>query len=384
MLEPFLKTRNLSMNKSILIVGAGFSGAVIARELALQDYRVDVIDQRDHIAGNCYSSRDSQSGVLVHNYGPHIFHTDNVEVWNYLQQFGDFLPYTNRVKAISAGRVYSLPINLLTINQFYQRNFKPKEAEEFIRSISDQSIIEPKSFEEQALKFVGADLYKAFFYGYTKQQCGCEPQELPASILQRLPLRFNYNDNYFNHRYQAMPKDGYTEIINKILQHPNISLRLKHPYDAALKPRYEHVFYSGPLDLYFNHRLGRLDYRSLKFETIRAKGDYQGTAVMNYCDEDVPYTRISEHKHFAPWEQHEETICFREYSIHCGPQDIPYYPIRLAKEKTILDQYLELAAQESSVTFVGRLGTYRYLDMDTTIAEALSTARSWLARRVHA
>lgn len=365
--------------KRILIVGAGFSGAVIARELAESSYQVQVVDQRSHIAGNCHTQRDPETGVMVHKYGPHIFHTDNEEVWNYLNRFDNFKPYTNRVKATSGGKIFTLPINLLTINQFYEKTMRPDEARDFIKNIGDQSIADPQTFEEQALKFVGEDLYKAFFYGYTKKQWGLEPKELPASILKRLPVRFNYDDNYFNHKFQGMPEHGYTHIVDSILKHPNIEVCLNFKYDKKQNLHYDHVFYSGPIDEYFDCKLGTLDYRTLKFEEFKADGDYQGCAVMNYCDAEVPYTRITEHKHFSPWEEHDKTICFREYSKAYQKGDIPYYPIRQVKEKALLDEYMTLANAENKVSFIGRLGTYRYLDMDVTVAEALQTAREFLA-----
>lgn len=360
--------------KKILIVGAGFSGAVIARELAQNEYIVRVIDSRDHIGGNCHTIRDEANDVMVHTYGPHIFHTDNDRVWDYINQFGDMMPYVNRVKAITNGAVYSLPINLHTINQFFGKICSPTEARKLIEQQSDLSITEPQTFEEQALRFVGEDLYKAFFYGYTKKQWGVEPTELPASILKRLPVRFNYNDNYFNHKYQGMPKDGYTDIIDKILDHDNISVELNTPFDVSMKDDADHIFWSGAIDAWFEHEYGRLGYRTLDFERFDADGDFQGNAVINYCDVNVPYTRITEHKHFSPWEEHEKTVCYKEYSRECEEYDIPYYPIRLVKDKSLLKQYIDKAKLEKNVTFVGRLGTYRYLDMDVTIAEALATA----------
>lgn len=362
-----------------LCVGAGFSCAVIARELAQAGHQVTVIDQRAHTAGNCHSERDAETGVMVHRYGPHIFHTDNEKVWNYIRQFGEFMLFTNRVKAISGGQVYSLPVNLHTINQFYGKTFSPNEAKEWIAKQSDQTITEPQTFEEQAMKFVGKDLYQAFFKGYTAKQWGISPTKLPASILKRLPVRFNYDDNYFAHPFQGMPKNGYTEIVDNILNHENITVQLNTPFNPTMKPEYDHIFWSAPLDLWFNHEFGRLGYRTLDFEEIRTTGDYQGNAVVNYCDEDVPFTRISEHKHFAPWEQHEKTICFKEYSRLCGENDIPYYPIRLSEDQAILEKYLQAAGQAKGVSFVGRLGTYRYLDMDVTIADALKTAEGVLA-----
>ena len=362
-----------------LCVGAGFSCAVIARELAQAGHQVTVIDQRPHTAGNCHSERDTETGVMVHRYGPHIFHTDNEKVWNYVRQFGEFMPFTNRVKAISGGQVYSLPVNLHTINQFYGKTFSPTEAKEWITKQSDQTITEPKTFEEQAMKFVGKDLYQAFFKGYTAKQWGVSPTQLPASILKRLPVRFNYDDNYFSHPFQGMPKNGYTDVVNNILNHENITVQLNTPFHSTMLPEYDHIFWSAPLDLWFNHEFGRLGYRTLDFEEVRATGDYQGNAVINYCDESIPFTRISEHKHFAPWEQHEKTVCFKEYSRLCGEDDIPYYPIRLNEDQAILEKYLQAAQQAKGVSFVGRLGTYRYLDMDVTIADALKTAEGVLA-----
>ena len=270
------------MKDKILVVGAGFSGAVIARTLAEAGLTVDVIESRAHIAGNCYSERDQETGVMVHVYGPHIFHTDDAEVWALLQRFGEWMPYTNRVKSTVDGQVYSLPVNLHTINQFFGKALRPDEARAFISEQADNSIAEPQNFEEQALKFVGRALYEAFFKGYTQKQWGCEPRELPASILKRLPVRFNYNDNYFFHQYQGMPKDGYTPIVAALLNHPAINLRLNTRFTRADSAAYAHTFYSGPLDGYFDYQLGRLGYRTLDFERFTADGDYQGTAVMNY------------------------------------------------------------------------------------------------------
>ncbi|RMH49729.1 MAG: UDP-galactopyranose mutase [Alphaproteobacteria bacterium] len=359
----------------ICLVGAGFSGAVIARELAEAGFRCLVIDERRHPAGNCHTERDPETGVMVHRYGPHIFHTGDARVWDYVNRFGEMVPYVNRVKTTVRGRVYSMPINLHTINQFFGMAMRPAEARAFIAGKARSDITEPRNFEEQALAFVGEELYRAFFYGYTKKQWGMEPRELPASILKRLPLRFTYDDNYFNHPWQAMPREGYSAIVARILDHPGIELRLGCSWED-LDEAFAHVFYSGPLDRWFGHALGRLGYRTLDFEPIRDRGSYLGTAVMNFGDEEIPWTRISEHKHFAPWEEAgiEGTICFREYSRACGPDDIPYYPIRLAEEKAMLARYVERARAETGVTFVGRLGTYAYLDMDVTIGRALETA----------
>lgn len=363
---------------TVAIVGAGISGAVIARLLAEQGTSSVVFDKRSHIAGNCHSERDPQTNVMLHVYGPHIFHTDDKEVWDFVNDYSEFMPYTNRVKAIYKGNVYLLPVNLHTINQFFNKTLRPDEARAFIESKADKSIVEPQNFEEQAISMIGRELYEAFFRGYTRKQWGVEPTELPASILKRLPLRFNYNDNYFNHKYQGMPKEGYTDMVAKILDHELIEVRTDTEFSADEGDAYQHVFWSGALDGYFNFSEGRLGYRTLDFEKFSAEGDYQGTAVINYCDEDVPYTRITEHKHFSPWESHENTTCYREFSRLCTEKDVPYYPIRMVKEKELLNRYLDKAQALKNTTFVGRLGTYRYLDMDVTIREAIDVAKKYL------
>jgi UDP-galactopyranose mutase len=256
---------------------------------------------------------------------------------------------------------------------------RPDEARAFIEEQADKTITDPQTFEEQAMRFVGKDLYEAFFKGYTEKQWGCSPTELPASILKRLPVRFNYDDNYFFHKFQGMPENGYTDMIGRILDHPNISVTLNTRFERAEHADASHVFYSGQLDGYFDYEAGRLGYRTLDFERFSYDGDYQGCAVMNYGDASVPFTRITEHKHFSPWEEHQGSVCYREFSRACGPDDIPYYPIRMVEEKEQLAQYVTRAEKEEGVTFVGRLGTYRYLDMDVTIREALDTARLYLS-----
>lgn len=364
--------------KKVAVVGAGFSGTVIGYQLAHAGYIVDIFESRDHIGGNCYSEKDSETGVMVHKYGAHIFHTDNERVWRFVNQFAEFVPYSNRVKAVTRGRVYSLPLNLLTINQFFNTALSPNEAEYLIRKKSVVYNYNPRTFKEKALSCIGKELYEAFYEGYTTKHWGVSPNILPAKIFNRLPVRFNYDDNYFNHKYQGIPKNGYNEIFSKLIDHPNITLYLKHHYKKNQNSNYDHVFYSGPLDAYFTYELGRLGYRTLDFEKYRAEGDYQGCAVINYCEADVPYTRIIEHKHFTPWEQHEKTVYVREYSRYCENGDVPYYPIRLTEDEVLLKRYALKANSEIGVTFVGRLGTFRYLDMDVTIKEALENAEKFI------
>jgi len=359
----------------ILVVGAGFSGAVIARELAEKlDHPILVLEARDHVAGNCHTERDAKTGVMLHKYGAHIFHTPREDVWNYVRRYSEFGPYLHRVRASTPRGVFGLPLNLMTINHFFGRRFSPAEAEAHIATLADSTIGEPRNFEEQALKFVGRELYDTFFYGYTKKQWGCEPRELSASILKRLPVRFNYDDSYFGDRFQGIPVDGYTAIIERLLAHEKIEVKLGTPWQAGLGAEFAHVIFTGPIDHYYNHRFGRLGYRTMFWDQSTHRGDYQGTSVMNYPDPAVPYTRVVEHKHFAPWESHEQTAVFTEFSKETTETDVPFYPKSLAPDKVLLAKYLELARNETQVSFLGRLATYRYLDMHQVVAEALDFA----------
>ena len=359
-------------SRSYLVVGAGFSGAVIARKLAEQGCKVVCIDKRNHIAGNCHTERDLETNVMVHKYGPHIFNTNNKKVWDYVNVFGEFVPFKNKVIANTVNGMFSMPMNLLTINQFFNTKLTPDTVEAYLKT--KQVVIEdPQNFEEQALAFLGEDLYRNFFYGYTKKQWGCEPTELPASILKRLPIRFNYDDNYYSSNYQGIPKNGYTEIVSNILNHKNIEVRLETAYSSKQNSNYEHVFYTGPLDAYYNYKYGRLGYRTVYFKEEVHKGDFQGNAVINYCDESIKHTRVHEHKHFAPWEKHNKTIVVKEYSKETTKEDEPYYPKRLEQDTKMLAEYkLYSNSLKENVSFVGRLATYRYLDMDKIIEEAIN------------
>lgn len=371
------------MKQHIGIAGAGFAGAVLARELVESGrFRVTVFDERPHVAGNCHTQRDEETGIMVHQYGPHIFNTSREDVWTYVNHWGKFEPFVNRVKAHTQKGVFSLPINLLTINQFFHKKLSPAEARDFIGTLGESSIKEPRNFEEQALKFLGKDLYQNFFYGYTKKQWGVEPASLPASILKRLPIRFNYDDNYYNQKYQGIPVSGYTEIVRRIIDHQEIEVRLGQHLDPSRKKEFDHLFWSGPMDGFFKFDLGRLRYRTLKFERFVENGDFQGNPVINYCEEKIPFTRIAEHKHFSPWESFEKTICFKEFSKECGPGDTPYYPLRLTEDKRLLEAYVERAEREKGVTFIGRLGTYRYLDMHVVIGESLDLSKFCLEKSI--
>lgn len=368
----------------VLVVGAGLSGAVIAHQIAeFTDHQVVVIDQRSHIGGNCYTTLDAQTNIIEHVYGPHIFHTDDLKVWNFVKSLTAFEPYVNRVKTISNGKVFSLPINLHTINQFYGAKFEPDGARKFISDVAivskdAKNIDEPQNFEEQALCMIGEELYEAFFKQYTIKQWGMDPKNLPASILKRLPLRFDYNDNYFFHKYQGMPKYGYTPIFQKLLD--KIDVRLNTKFDASMREEYDHIFFSGKIDEWFGYSDGELPYRTLDFvKEWHNTEDKLGTAVMNQGDKEVQYTRISEHKHFAPWQTNtRSTFTVKEFSRQATKEDIPYYPIRMSNDKEILSKYMEKAANEKNVTFVGRLGTYQYLDMDVTIKLALDVAAEYI------
>lgn len=365
------------MASRYLIVGAGFSGCVLAEQLIKSlDCTIEIWDERSHPGGNCHTERDSETGIMVHQYGPHIFNTDKKHIWDYVNSFVEFRPYVHRVKAKSGGNTYSMPVNLHTINQFFNKNFAPDEARAFLETKADRTITDPQNFEEQALRFIGKELYEAFFYGYTRKQWGCEPKELPASFLKRIPVRFNYDDNYHTNIFTGIPTEGYTRVMEKMIDHPGIQLTLNKKFTPATDGKeFTHIFYTGPLDAFFNYQYGRLGYRTVTFEKKYSAGDYQGCSQINYCEAQVPYTRITEHKHFTPWEQHDKTVCFTEFSKETGKEDLPYYPKRLAADKELLRKYRALAENQQAVSFLGRLATYRYMDMHHVIGEALEAAK---------
>ena len=363
---------------SVLVVGAGLSGAVVARDLAEAGVRVRVLEARDHVGGNCHTERDGETGVMVHAHGPHIFHTDDDAIWSYVNRFAEFRPMRVQVRATVAGAVYSLPVNLHTINQFFGRSMSPAEAEAFLADRAEGTLEDARSFEEVALATVGEELYRAFFHGYPIKQWGRDPSRIPASVLKRLPVRFSYDDTYFHHRRQAVPVEGYTAFIAALLDHPLIGVELSRPFAPADRDGHAHTFYCGGLDRWFDYREGDLSYRTLDFEIERHDAPFQGCAVMSYPSIDVPWTRVTEHRYLAPWDEPRGTVIGREFSRDAGRDDTLYYPLRLVDDKERLARYVALARGESGVTFVGRLGTYRYLDMDACVAEARQTAAAYL------
>ena len=363
--------------KEIACVGAGLSGAVVARELAeLDDYHVTVFEQRREVAGNCHTARDPETGIRLHVYGPHIFHTSDEGVWRYVNRFAEMVPFEHRVRAVTRRGVFSLPTNLLTICQFFGQVLSPTGAQRLLATLAEP-IAGPKNFEEQALSTLGRELYENFIQGYTRKQWGVDPTELPASVLKRLPVRFNFDDRHHDDIRSAIPRDGYTKMVRRILRHRRISVKIGVRFSREYVDGFDHVFTSAPIDEWYGFGEGCLRYRTLRFERFDSGGDFQGCAVVNYCDPMVPWTRITEHKYFTPWEEHDRTVCYREYSEECLPRETPFYPMRLASDLETFKRYAARAATEPRTTFVGRLGTYRYLDMDTVIAEAIRVAREF-------
>ena len=367
------------MKYDYLIVGSGLFGAVFAWEASKRGKKCLVIDKRDHIGGNIYC--EEIEGIQVHKYGAHIFHTSNKKIWEYINQFAEFNNYINSPVAEYKDELYNLPFNMNTFSKMW--NIKtPAQAKEIIRSqIADLNITEPKNLEEQALSLVGRDVYEKLIKGYTQKQWGRPCTELPAFIIKRLPLRFIYDNNYFNDRYQGIPEGGYTKIIEKMLAQSEVLLDtdyfsfIKENRDIAAK-----TVYTGMLDEYFGYSLGHLEYRTVRFETeVLDMENYQGNAVVNYTDADVPYTRIIEHKHFEFGRQ-EKTVISREYSSEWKPGIEPYYPINDDRNNELSDRYRELAKKEAQVIFGGRLGNYKYYDMDKVIEEALKTAEEELGQ----
>ena len=356
-----------------LIVGAGLYGATVAQCLREKGKSALVIDKRDAIGGNVYTQEIE--GIQVHKYGAHIFHTNNKAVWDYVNRFAEFNRYTNSPVANYHGELYSLPFNMYTFNKLWGV-VTPKEAEEKIREQREAAgITEPKNLEEQAISLVGTDVYEKLVKGYTEKQWGRPCRELPAFIIRRLPVRFTFDNNYFNARFQGIPIGGYTAMVEKMLSGTEIRLGVDYLADkAAWDAVADQVVYTGPIDRYFNYCFGPLEYRSVRFETeVLKTPNFQGNAVVNYTDRETPYTRIIEHKHFEFGTQ-PKTVISREYSSEWKVGDEPYYPVNDEKNRSLYEKYRALAEKEAHVTFGGRLGEYKYYDMDAVIERALGFA----------
>ena len=367
------------MNYDYLIVGAGLFGSVFAHEMTKAGKKCLVIDKRNHIAGNIYTKEDH--GIHVHEYGAHIFHTSNREIWEYVQQFAQFNHYINCPVAVYKDELYNMPFNMNTFSKMW--NIKtPAQAKAMIEKQSaDAHVDEPQNLEEQALNLVGRDIYEKLVKGYTEKQWGRSCTELPAFIIKRLPVRFTYDNNYFTDPYQGIPIGGYTQIVEKLLEGIPVVLGVTYKdFLAQTKDTFGKVLYTGMIDEYFDYRLGELQYRSLRFEKELIEGcsNYQGNAVINYTEREVPYTRVIEHKHFEFDVTSPDTWITREYPASWQRGDEPYYPINDERNNTLFAEYQKLAEAEENVLFGGRLGQYKYYDMDKVIEAALVMVREQL------
>jgi UDP-galactopyranose mutase len=371
-----------SSDVDLVVVGSGFFGLTVAERAATElGKRVLVLERRSHLGGNAYSEAEPETGIEIHRYGAHLFHTSNQRVWDYVNRFTSFTNYQHRVFARVADQVYAFPMNLALINSFFGRSHTPDEAKALIaEQASEVDTADAKNLEEKAISLIGRPLYEAFVKGYTAKQWQTDPTELDAAIITRLPVRYTFNNRYFNDTYEGLPVDGYTAWLEKMAEHPNIEVRTDVDYfDVRAGLPEVPVVYTGPLDRYFDYAEGELGWRTLDFEqeVLTDTGDFQGTSVMNYNDADVPYTRIHEFRHFHPERDYptDKTVIVREYSRFAESGDEPYYPINTAEDRVKLERYRELARKETAnrkVLFGGRLGTYKYLDMHMAIGSALT------------
>lgn len=370
------------MTYDYVVVGSGLFGAVFAQQMREHGRSVLVLERRGHIGGNCYSYEYQDTGINVHAYGTHIFHTSDAAVWSYVRRFADFNHYRHRVLTTHRDRVFTMPINLGTVNAFFGTNLRPFELERFLAEQREE-IASPKNLEEKAISLVGRELYEAFIRGYTKKQWGCDPRRLPASIITRLPVRTSYDDAYFDDTYQGIPIGGYTPMFERMLDGIPVELGVDYFADRERWERTARrkIVYTGPIDRYFDYAHGRLSWRSVRFELERvAVPDYQGTSVMNYADEEIPYTRVHEPRHLHPERRAapDSTVVVREYSL--VNDDEPYYPVNFESDRRVLAEYEALAAGETRTVFGGRLARYRYYDMHQVVASALKAARDELGR----
>jgi UDP-galactopyranose mutase len=367
------------LNADLVIVGSGFFGLTIAERCANElGLKVLVLERRHHIGGNAYSEPDPETGIEVHVYGSHLFHTSNKKVWDYVTRFTDFTPYQHRVFTIFDGKVYPMPVNLATICEYFGKAMSPDEARKLVAEQAGEiDSAQAQNLEEKGISLVGRPLYEAFFRGYTLKQWQTDPKELDPSIFSRLPVRYNFDNRYFNDTFEGLPVDGYTAWLTRMADHPNIEVRLETDFFDQREDIVGNVpvVYTGPLDAYFGNAAGELSWRTIDFEReVKQVGDFQGTAVMNYANEEVPYTRIIEPRHFHPERDYpnDKTVIMREYSRFAESGDEPYYPINTAEDRAKLLKYRDLAKAEPDVLFGGRLGTYKYLDMHMAIGSALT------------
>ena len=379
------------MNTDLVVVGSGLFGLTVAERAAREmGLKVTMIDRRSHLGGNAYSENEERTGIEVHRYGAHLFHTSNERVWEYVNRFTAFTNYVHRVYTRHKGEVFPMPINLGTINQFFRAAYSPGEARDLIREQAGELAgTDPQNLNDKGIQLIGRPLYEAFIKHYTGKQWQTDPKDLPASIISRLPVRYTYDNRYFNDTHEGLPVDGYTAWLERMADHPNIDVRLdtdffddSQEFSKSNVVGQVPVVYTGPVDRYFDYAQGDLSWRTIDLEEeVLDTEDFQGTSVMNYPDEDVPFTRIHEFRHFHPERDYtkDATVIMREFSRFAEKGDEPYYPVNTQADREKLLAYRDLAKEESSVLFGGRLGTYKYLDMHMAIGSALSMVDNKIA-----
>ena len=378
------------MDTDLLVVGSGFFGLTIAERAANAGRKVTVIERRHHIGGNAYSEDEPTTGIEVHRYGAHLFHTSNPTVWEYVNRFTTFTNYVHRVYTTHKGTVFPMPVNLGTINQFFRAAYGPQQAREVIAKQAEEfDTKSAQNLEEKGISLIGRPLYEAFIRDYTAKQWQTPTTDLPAEIISRLPVRYTYDNRYFNDTHEGLPTDGYTAWLERMADHPNIEVRLNTDFFDESQPLNKRavvgtvpVVYTGPVDRYFDYAEGELGWRTLDFEQeVLPVGDFQGTSVMNYAGADVPYTRIHEFRHFHPEREYptDKTVIMREFSRFATRDDEPYYPVNTPEDRDRLLKYRQLTEGENGVLFGGRLGTYQYLDMHMAIGSALTMYNNKLA-----
>jgi len=392
-LAAVAKNRKVNMDADLVIFGAGLFGLTVAQQ-AVEKHgaKVEVIDVRDHIGGNAYSYMDKETGAEIHKYGAHLFHTSNPHVWEYVNRFTEFTNYVHRVYTTHNGEVFPLPINLGTINQFFHAHYTPAEAKALIaEQAGELAGTDPANLNDKGISLIGRPLYEAFIKNYTAKQWQTDPSELPAGIIKRLPVRFNYDNRYFHDTWEGLPKDGYTAWMERMIDDPRIHVTLNTDFFDESQPLNKKalvgkvpVVYTGPVDRYFDYELGDLKWRTVDFKEVRYdEGDHFGCPVMNFADSDVPYTRAIEFKNFNPERKDsqnpDKTVVWEEYSRFATREDEPYYPVNTAEDKALYEQYAAKAAQEPKVVFGGRLGTYKYYDMHNVIDTALTAYEEQVA-----